>query len=369
MYSPRRFLISLLGALFILAATLLLIGYGRGWRFNPETRDLSKTGLLSASSWPSGASVFIDGRLTTATDSTVQLPPGVYQVQISKDGYLPWEKSIPVQPELVYETNARLFPAAPELKPLTLTGAVSPVLSPDNDKITYAVASSSAQKAGVWVINMKEHPLSLGGNQRQIVKDTPRLTWAKAKFTWTPDSLSVLASFPDGSNYLLDATRLNTPEKIFDVTATLSRLKAEWEDERKIQEDARLARLPEPAQKIASGSALVKISQDETKLLLQKPEDTDSYLVYDIKDDKTFSIPVAKEVYWLPEPENRHLILVEDNTISVVEYEGTNKMTLYSGYFEEKVAYPWPDGLQLVILTNFNFAAGVVSNLYTLSLR
>lgn len=363
----KQLLFSFIGIVFIISATVLLILYGRGWKVNPETRDLSKTGLLSASSWPSGASVFINGRLTTATNTPVQLDPGKYQVRIEKEGFIPWEKAVEIKPELVYETNARLFPAAPELKPLTSSGVLNPVLSPDGEKIVYGVASSSAQKNGIWTIDMKTNPLNLGGNQRQIIKDMPGFSFSNASLFWTPDSKSVLVTLTNG-NFLLDATTTNDGAKLFDVTATLPALKAQWDEQEKTQKTTLINRLPIEISKTASASAMVKISYDETKALYKENLNVKGFKVYDIEKKKTYDIPDAKIIYWLPEPENTHLVLVNDQEISIIESEGTNRVVIFSGPFENGIAYPWSDGLRLVILTSFSRALGS-ANLYTISLR
>ncbi len=62
-----------------------------------------------------------DDKLITATDDTIYLEPGTYQIKIVKDGYAPWEKTMSIEKELVAQTNALLFPSAPSLTPLTFT--------------------------------------------------------------------------------------------------------------------------------------------------------------------------------------------------------------------------------------------------------
>src|SRR5579872_4633376 len=99
----KQFFFSLLVFLFILFGTFIAILYGRGYRFGLDggRPDIAGTGILVVTSEPNGASVFVNGHLTTATDNTINLAPGNYEVRIEKDGYMPWSKKIVVQKEIV----------------------------------------------------------------------------------------------------------------------------------------------------------------------------------------------------------------------------------------------------------------------------
>ena len=105
---------------FISALIILFLLFGNGcgrffWRgyslnLNGSGPILSGTGLLVATSSPDGAQVFINGHLTTATDNTINLAPGDYDVKIFKEGYFPWEKKITVKKEVVSKADALLIP-------------------------------------------------------------------------------------------------------------------------------------------------------------------------------------------------------------------------------------------------------------------
>lgn len=123
----------------IVAGTYLAVQIGKGYR--PTTKGLTGTGLLAANSFPSGAQVYLDGKLATATDDTLSLTPGQYTVTIKKEGYLPWEKTLTLQKELVTQTNATLFKSVASLTPLTLNGAATITPSPDGQKIAFVVAT------------------------------------------------------------------------------------------------------------------------------------------------------------------------------------------------------------------------------------
>ncbi len=71
---------------------------------------------------------------------------------------------------------------------------------------------------------------------------------------------------------------------------------------------------------------------------------------------------------WQWFPTSRHLITSDESSITVVEYDDTNAIKVYSGPFEPGFVYPWPNGSRLVMLTNFN-QSSAPTNLYALELK
>lgn len=71
---------------------------------------------------------------------------------------------------------------------------------------------------------------------------------------------------------------------------------------------------------------------------------------------------------WQWFPTSRHLITSDESSITVVEYDSTNAVKVYSGPFVAGFVYPWPNGSRLIMLTNFN-QSSAPTNLYALELR
>jgi len=142
--NPKRTWFVFLTAFFIISAMAVgAVFFNRGYRPDFNKGTLLSTGILAATSVPRAASVYVDDKLITATDDNLNLPPGSYSVKIIKDGYLPWQKEVTIQKEVVFLTDASLFRAAPDLRPITTTGASNPSLSPDGSKLVYAVTTAS----------------------------------------------------------------------------------------------------------------------------------------------------------------------------------------------------------------------------------
>jgi len=460
-----RLLIFLTTAVFIFGGTFLMIRYAQGYR-PTRTGTIKGTGLLSANSYPTAGEVYINGKLTTATDNTLNLDPGTYDIEIKKDGYHTWSKKLKIEAELVTETNAQLFPTSPSLEPLTYTGATMPVPAPDGTKLSFTVASSSAvAKNGLYVQELTSSPIALNKTARQIARTETGYDYTTSSYTWSPNGSEILVSFKTGSHILLDATKFNDLATLKDVTVRLPQILSEWELELARQERVQLLKLPEFMASIATQSATnLYFSPDSKRLLYQSITNLDiptglvptlpssstqtesrslqagSWYIYDLKEDKNFLISsgtlppmvpnlertaaqakdsseplvfvpskltllpnfqdplpaelisspsafhllqngttgesiilfnaqyssiVVSQIQWFPD--STHLILTTDSGIDLLEYDSTNRLTIYGGPMDKSIVYPWPDGSK--IITRISFSEGTLPNLYTIKLK
>ena len=417
-----RLLIVIVAVLFFVTGTYFAIRLARGYRPSLASRALQGTGLLAANSVPRGASVFLNDKLTTATDDTLNLPPGQYRVKIAQDGYIPWEKTLVLEAELVAQTNARLFPSVPDLKPLTFSGALNLPPSPDGQKIAFAVGNATTNdKNGLYVLDLFDRPFGFNSEPRQISRPHPDFDFTVARLTWSPDSSQILVSVnlnqPDERNILLSVSSLNDIATLKDATARLPVTLSEWHELLDKKDHERLVLLPEFMQKVATESArAVYWSPDEDKLMytavetLTIPEnlippvpasstqvqrrnlEKDNIYIYDLEEDKNFWLAAApatdtpgvkdssletlshryspihfQPVQWFPD--SRHYILVQEGKIVIGEYDGTNQDTVYAGPFSDDFAYPWPNGSRLIILASLNGGSNQPPNLYSINLK
>jgi hypothetical protein len=438
MDKKTRILFSAITILILGIGTLIGIFLVQGNTVDLKNKQVVQTGVLVVNSVPNGAAIYIDDHFTNTTNTSISfLPSKKYKVRLTKEGYIPWEKEITVNKEIIAEIQAILWPATPAPNPITNTGAINVQISPDGQKIAYAIRFSEKDKAGLWVMDMARKGVFSGTSTEftQLIKNTPNLDFSSAKYIWSPDSKQVLVTLQEGNNpearytrnFVLDVTRLNSNP--VDVTLTRESVLAGWNDEYSKRESIRLSKLngnPE-GQQIASGSAIpLRWSYDETMFLYatsNTPNQTATptalptstvntrssqisstsadavatatasanYLasieashatfstdlnlkVYDVRHKKNYDLPYAKFFTWYPAEEKadrdiQHLVMVEEGSISLIETDGKNKSTIYSGPFEDSLVFPWPDGGRLVFLTNFNSRAGSEPNLYTLGLR
>ena len=393
----KSLIIILFVVLFVVGATYGISFFARGYQISTNGKiGFLATGIISATSKPKGASVYINDRLITATDDTINLTPDEYNLKIVKDGYLPWQKNIQIKKELVYQSDTQLFRSAPDLKPITLTGAINPAVSPDGSRVIFSVASASASKDnGLYLLELSDSPLFLAKNSaKQLSSNLQNLDWAKFTFTFSPNSRQILAkNIISNVNYLINLDTNTDYKNLYDATPRLSLIKEEWKTQEQQIIKSKIERIPAEIQAFISTDSAKNIvfNSDENKILYISQKDgdlkkdiispppaqstqsqsrdikKDNYYVYDLKDDTNFLIG-PKTIYnlnWLANSNN--LIYIEDQKIQTVEYDNTNKQTLFAGNFNKDAVYTWLDGNKIITLTApYNNAQ---ENLYSISIR
>ncbi len=428
-------LIPIVLVLLILTISFTIIAYGRGWRVDIQKREVKPTGLISVKSQPSGAQVFVDGKLTTATDNAFNSDPGWFTLRIVKEGYVPWEKKIRIQGEIAIKIETVLFPTNPNLSPLTTTGVTLPTISPDGTKVAYIIPTPSGtldphvlKRSGLWSLELSESPLGRNRDPQQLTQVDELLTSPDVTLTWSTDSRQLLVA----TATLAHLYTIGKPQLYTDVTTSISSLMSDWSVDRITKVSQKLAGFPQDLVNIATSSAnILSFSPDETKILYEatasgtipiiiKPPligsnnttesrtvTTGSIYIYDSKEDKNFLLgecpkliasclteksksanqpkkavvvtssvlteiekfnhSVTKGPVWLPT--SNHLVLSQNGKIDIMEYDGTNRVTVYAGPLTDGLLTPWPSGNSLVILTNLNPGASTLPNLYSVNLR
>lgn len=443
-----RLIITLLSAVVILLGTLLAIQFAKGYRPNRQG-VFQGTGLLSLSSVPTNALVYINGVLSnTVTNDTLNLEPGEYEVRIVKDGFTPWTKRLQIERELVTATDAHLFRTVPSLTPLTFAGATNIVPAPNGEKLSFSLASPSGQlKEGLYLLELTDRPQLFSPRGSQLIADTPRnsLSYDQAELIWSPNSTQILASFPSGESYLVDTRRFTRRTELIEISDQVELLLTSWEQEMRDRDKQLFSQLPKSLQSLLLDKASnVYFSPDANRVLYTpleaftiepdlipalpsrstQPEtravNPGNVYVYDIKEDRNYLVYTPKQIAFnkpslvssaeattsftatatisatpqlqaeQPEittlnfrgqyssfpylpfqwfPTSSHLLITEDGTIAIVEYDGTNNTSLYSGLFTDNFVYPWPNGDKLIILTNLTLNPGLPANLYTINLK
>lgn len=394
----KRFILTIITLAAIGIAAAIAIFLAKGYTFSPEQKRIVGTGIITISSEPDAASVFIDGHLTTATNTSIaSLPPKTYAVRVVKEGFIPWEKQIVVKEGLVTEVKVTLFPAIPTIYPLTFNGVENPTLSPDGGKLAYVVPASTAaggvnKKAGIWVwTQTRNQPISFvrSSEPHQIAQSTV-VDFSKATLRWSADSKQVLATVGN-NNYLLDADKLNTDPR--DITPMLMATLESWEEDTKSKDESRILAIKDlKFRQIASSSAIVRFSPDETKFMVVKSSSPsgahsrqssdktglkaeseavlkteDLVKIYDLEEKEEYLISSARAHIWLPD--SRHIILIDEGTVSVMDFDGTNKAIIYAGSFKDNFVFPWLDSSRLAIISSFPTPTASEPNLYGINLK
>ena len=396
-----KFILKILALIGFLAIIGIVIGYGRGYRWNPQKNKLTATGILSVNSNPNAAKIYINGQLKGATDVNLTLPPGDYQLEIKKDGYTSWTKTIKLQGELVYTVDAQLFPLNPSLSPLTNLGIVKSIPVDQTERIIIFSDNNDSVKDGVYLFEATRKPLSLLPPLKLLIlkKDLPLISvdFKNTNVYFSPDYKEAIFDFnkdqADNRAYLFSLEGNN--DNLFEVTSSKNTLINAWEQERNQEVLKILETFPKDIAKIASDSFnIVSFSPDKNKVLYQpkinlnlkliinpslisanQTEEQrnlkkDSIYIYDKKEDKNFKINlesiIQNSTQWYPD--SSHLVFIENKKISVVDYDDANKQSVYSGPFESSFFIITSDG-KIVTLINLNPETNKLPDLYFVGIR
>lgn len=396
----------LLTTAIVLGLGLLVALFARGYRVDTKNLGIKPSGILRVTSVPDGAQIYIDGELETVADATINLPPGSYDIEVKRDGFLSWKKRLAIEKEAVTRAEVYLFPTVPSLSAITFLGGQNPILSPDGTKVAYAVLpnNTSGDRAGLWIMDLADLPIGFSREPRQITSGNLE----GASWSWSPDSRQILIE-KQNSNFVVDISTFTPESRLVNIRGeNLEELLVEWGKQEQKQNEAKISRLVEPIKDILERKAsYFAFSPDNTKVLYtasasatiqdnlipqlpgsstQKQErgiQEGKTYVYDVKEDRNFLIsdqklatgrklPVTDDekptaIYWFPT--SIHLVVAEPDKIALVDYDGTNKQVVYAGPYEAPYAMPFPNTNRLLVLTNLGASNGTGANLYTLSLR
>lgn len=412
----RRIIYTTIITLFIVSIASLVIAFSRGYRLNLEMKTISPTGILAASSQPDGASIWVNNKLMAATNASISLSPEWYDVRISKEGYQSWQKRIKILREVVNKAEALLIPTNPSLRAITAIGVLSPSLSPTGTKVAYIVpekeASDSGQvksKSGIWILDLRPGPLGRKSEPKQVYRSFSNDDLDNGAIFWSPDEKEIIIGFIQNEETVekkadtpfykaLLISVANSVAIPTEVTKRTPQVFEEWTKTREQELKAKiLERVDAPVDNLLlSSTTNVLFSPDENKVLYQAtasaqivpvitppligsnptPETRTikegEIYIYDIKEDKNFLLYEPdyqidpKLLQW--HSDSKHIFAIEKDVITIIDYDGTNKKTVYAGPHEKTIIIPSPFSSQVVILTNLNNPQNL-PNLYELDLR
>lgn len=392
-----RYLSRLLLFCSFVTILVLVIAYARGYRLFIKKKSVTSTGIIAIDSTPKTAKIYVNGELKGVTDMNLTLPPGKYTVELKKDGYINWKKSISLKGELVMTLEATLFPQNASLTPLTNLG-VGKIISIDQTGRHILFSQiGNPEKDGIYIFDQSKRPFSLFPPLKLLIlkKNLPEgMDLYDTKVIFSPDYKEGIFEFMVGEQTI--AYDMGFDEEVktpFDVTTSQTSLIQAWNEERAREAVKILEALPKDMRAIASDSFhIVSFAPDKTKFLYevsakknlppiiipplisanQEKEERSlnpgEYYIYDIKEDKNFKLDIKREdfverndVKWYID--SQHLILNKKTQTSVIAYDNSNKQVIYSGPHDQNFLDVTLDG-KLLILANLNPQTNKSPDLY-----
>lgn len=141
MTKKRRTLLFLACLFSFLVIAPIIVLYSQGYRLDLKNQTITKTGAFYVKALPKSSDVLINGKLRAKTDFFFgsnlieNLVPGAYLMEIKKEGYIPWQKTLKIKAMMTTEAkNVILFPQ--NLNFQTKTGNVEKIFpAPSNRKM------------------------------------------------------------------------------------------------------------------------------------------------------------------------------------------------------------------------------------------
>lgn len=211
-------------ALAVGMATLVLLYYAYGFSFG-KNGQVIQNGLMFVSSTPSPANIYLNGKLSKAqTNSRIILEEGEYEMQLQRDGYRTWQRSVTIDggkvvhydypfliPNTLTSTAIKIYDEAPQLT----------TQSPDKHWLMVTRPSTFGQ---FEVFNLKDPKAGVTSEDITLPagllsKSTAPQSWQLME--WSNDNKHVLLKhiYDDNSEYIL--VDRSAPEKSLNLTQTL----------------------------------------------------------------------------------------------------------------------------------------------------
>ncbi len=385
--------------LFILLSTSIIL-YARGYRVDVLNRKLSPTGILAISSNPKAAKVFVNGEFKGVTDLNLSLTPGSYTIDIKKDGFIPFSKTLVLRGELVEAIDPILFPQNPSLSPLTNLGISKAVEIDSSNKVLVMSETGDPEKDGVYVFEASQTPINIFPPLKKLALKSTLLQAGNLKdasIIFSDDMKQAIVSLPmnewESVSYLLSLDQEN--QVPLNVTESRQTIISAWDKERVKEMTKLLETYPKEFRKIATDSMeMIKYSPDRTKVLYRAKKGVNlpivitppliaanqteesrhltegAVYVYDRKEDKNYQIGNEQldvdTVRWYTD--SKHLVLNENHQFVMSLYDGTGKQTLYSGPITPGFFTVTTSG-QLLILANLNPQLNALPDIYEVGIR
>jgi len=113
----------------------IILSYSLGYKINYRKFMIYKTGIIYINSAPAGAEIYVNGKKDDELTPTQieELRPGIYKIEVKRDGFYSWEKEIVVRPNMVTKADKIiLFPIIQQSKMIAAKDILDFAVSTNN---------------------------------------------------------------------------------------------------------------------------------------------------------------------------------------------------------------------------------------------
>jgi len=206
----RRIVYIIFILIFIFSAPAIIF-YALGYKYNWSKKTLEKTGVFFIKSYPKNSDIYInDKEFKDKTPTLVnRLLPNFYKIKVTKDGYLDWQKNLPINPQITtFIEDISLFKKQLDFE-LISPEEFSNFLQSKN-KIYVILSQNNRTTSSLWLYNTLND---------EVIKfyqsDSPM---PFELISWTNNSQKVLIK-KGNFYYTLNINQKNKLNSIEDVTA------------------------------------------------------------------------------------------------------------------------------------------------------
>ena len=223
---------------FVIFGTLFVYFYANGYRFNPINGGVKQTGVLNIQTVPTKSQIYVNGTDIGKSPKVTSIDVGKAEVEIKKDGYKSWKKSLPIvaekstsvtptlflenpTAESVYSIKGKMIQQYSDNQNQTLLGLIQSDTTykllryeidkrfwniTENPQVIYELNSKdiksvsfSVSNDGVWALititdnnKVKSYDFAKITIPHQIIKNSDIADFSEYTFKWSNDSNYVL---------------------------------------------------------------------------------------------------------------------------------------------------------------------------------
>ncbi len=201
----------------ITLATIVLVYITSGYYVDEETGQIIQNGLIYVDSKPESAQVTLNGEVQSdRTESRFVVPAGSYDVQLDRDGYRSWSRSLVLDGGSVRRLNyARLVPEDIETSIATSTELAAADSTQSIDKRWIVLASSDPRV--MYSVDLEANDFTTRELRlpTELIPDPADGTWEFIE--WADNNRQVLAKYTAPGGTIFAIINRDVPAESFDV--------------------------------------------------------------------------------------------------------------------------------------------------------